>query len=114
MSADTIPGLAPCPFCGGAMRVQSNRDWHRLFGDHDDDCVWGQDDAVMMVPAQPDQLAAMVHAWNRRDAGPVTAWLINTGEHAGQEVTTLRERANLARHLGYTVTDLCAMPRIKP
>ncbi|WP_416406556.1 hypothetical protein RCH27_08860 [Paracidovorax citrulli] len=65
MSTDTT--LAPCPFCGGAMWVQSNRDWHRLFGDHDDDCVWGQDDdAVMMVPAQPDQLAAMVHAWNRR------------------------------------------------
>lgn len=59
--------LLPCPFCGSVMRLQSNRDWHRLFGDHDDDCIWSQSaSAVMCVPAQPYQLAAMVHSWNRR------------------------------------------------
>lgn len=30
--------LKLCPFCGCSIRLESNHDWHRLQGDHDDAC----------------------------------------------------------------------------
>lgn len=56
--------LAPCPFCKAAMRVESNRDWHRIVGDHDDQCFLTDRDTVM-VPATDEQLALAVRDWNR-------------------------------------------------
>ena len=71
MTHTTMPELLPCPFCGCAMTVRSNRDWHRLHAEteHGDDCIWsGDDDAVITAPATDAQLAAMIDAWNRRTA----------------------------------------------
>jgi hypothetical protein len=60
--------LLSCPFCDVKMRVESNRDWHRLKGDHDDECIWDTDEDVLMVSALEENLAWMVAAWNRRAA----------------------------------------------
>lgn len=60
----TGPVLAPCPFCKAPMRVESNRDWHRIVGDHDDQCFLTDRDTVM-VPATDEQLALAVRDWNR-------------------------------------------------
>lgn len=63
--ADT---LRACPFCACAVRIESNRDWHRLVGDHPDACVlW---DAELAVPATDEQRAALVEDWNRRAEAP--------------------------------------------
>lgn len=48
---------------------------------------------------------AAVRASGAREAD-ATVWLIDTGGLSGPEVTTLKERADLARHLGYAVTGL--------
>lgn len=61
----TSPVLAPCPFCNAAMSVESNRDWHRIVGDHDDQCVITDRD-ILMVPATDEQLALAVRDWSRR------------------------------------------------
>lgn len=57
--------LLPCPFCGTAMRIESNRDWHRLIGEHSEKCVF-LDPETMMVPAKDDQLALIFEDWNTR------------------------------------------------
>lgn len=57
--------LKACPFCGCSMSVRSNRDWHRLVGDHDEQCVFVEEE-TMMVPATDEQLAVVVADWNRR------------------------------------------------
>ncbi len=59
--------LLPCPFCAGPVRITSNRDWHKLTGDHTPDCVFDED-YVTMVPANNDSLEWLVAAWNRRAA----------------------------------------------
>lgn len=64
--------LANCPFCGCAMHIGSTRDWHKLYGPHDDDCVF-IDDYAMIVPASDEPRAAMVRDWNRRAALPPVA-----------------------------------------
>jgi len=58
--------LLPCPFCGGAARIESNRDWHRIFAAHDDECVFDADDHALMYPAQPGYLIQIAEDWNRR------------------------------------------------
>ncbi len=65
MSTEQVQLLA-CPFCGCAMRVESNRDWHRIFGDHTDECVFEADSEQMMAPATDDQLQLMIDSWNSR------------------------------------------------
>jgi hypothetical protein len=60
--------LAPCPFCGGAARIESNRDWHRIYAAHDEDCVFDADDHNLMYPAQPGYLIEIAEVWNRRTA----------------------------------------------
>lgn len=57
--------LLPCPFCGAAMSIESNRDWHRLIGEHSEKCVF-VDPETMMVPARDDQLALIFEDWNTR------------------------------------------------
>jgi hypothetical protein len=67
MNDTTKPAAAleRCPFCGCQARIESNRDWHKLKGDHDDDCVFFAEE-MMVVPATEDQLQAMIKDWNRR------------------------------------------------
>jgi len=65
--------LAACPFCGGAARIESNRDWHKLYAMHDDDCVFDADDVALIYPAQPGYLLEIAAMWNRRAALPPVA-----------------------------------------
>jgi hypothetical protein len=58
--------LLPCPFCSGAARIESNRDWHRLYADHDENCLFDNEDEMLMFPAQPGYLAEIAELWNRR------------------------------------------------
>lgn len=73
-SADALKqtALLPCPFCNGASRIVSNRDWHRLYADHTDDCVLDADEADLMFPAQPGYLIEIVEVWNRRPTPAVS------------------------------------------
>jgi Restriction alleviation protein Lar len=65
--------LKPCPFCGGAARIESNRDWHQLYANHDDDCILENGSPVIVYPAQPGYLIRIAEEWNRRAAIPVQA-----------------------------------------
>ncbi|WP_409286896.1 hypothetical protein [Pseudomonas guariconensis] len=66
MSDNQITGeLLACPFCNAAMRIESNRDWHRVMGEHDDNCVFNDSEALM-GPATDDQRDLIVRDWNRR------------------------------------------------
>lgn len=58
--------LKTCPFCGGAARIESNRDWHRLYADHDEDCALYDANDLLMFPAQPGYLKEIADLWNRR------------------------------------------------
>lgn len=69
--------------------------WHRLTG------------------SESDELVALARSWGAPAAsGEPVAWLIQLSPATlgGQELTTLRDRAKLARHLGYSVTNLYAKP----
>ncbi|HGJ5456770.1 TPA: Lar family restriction alleviation protein [Pseudomonas aeruginosa] len=57
--------LKPCPFCGCSMRMESNRDWHRIVGDHSAECVF-LDSETMMVPGIEDQREIAIADWNAR------------------------------------------------
>lgn len=65
-TTNTQPVLKPCPFCACAMRIESNRDWHRIYGAHTEACLFDEDTEQLMVPATPDQFALMVECWNDR------------------------------------------------
>lgn len=58
--------LKKCPFCGCDMRIESNRDWHRLWGDHYEDCFFPSTDENCMVPAADESKKWMIDTWNRR------------------------------------------------
>ncbi len=58
--------LQPCPFCGGAARVESNRDTHKLFADHADTCFFDSEDDMGMWPATPEALKDLQERWNQR------------------------------------------------
>lgn len=60
-----VSELLPCPFCKAAMHIESNRDWHRVMGEHDEECVF-LDPETMMVPATDEQRELLVRDWNRR------------------------------------------------
>ncbi|HFH2600215.1 Lar family restriction alleviation protein [Pseudomonas aeruginosa] len=57
--------LKPCPFCGCSMHLESNRDWHRIVGDHALECVF-TDSETMVVPATKEQRDIAVSDWNTR------------------------------------------------
>lgn len=80
--------LLPCPFCGAAARIESNRDWHRLYANHADHCVFDTDEASMMTPATDDDLALMVEDWNRRTYPAPTA----DADHAEDAMDAARFR----------------------
>jgi hypothetical protein len=56
--------LKPCPLCGGAMSVRTGRDWHRLIGEHAEDCQ--MQDFEPFYPATPQGREALVSGWSRR------------------------------------------------
>lgn len=72
--------LKPCPFCGGAARIESNRDWHRIYAAHDDDCVLDADEADLTYPARPEYLTQIAEDWNRR--APHPAGVGHDGAHS--------------------------------
>ncbi|HIE1382682.1 TPA: Lar family restriction alleviation protein [Pseudomonas aeruginosa] len=57
--------LKPCPFCGCSMRLESNRDWHRIIGDHALECVF-LDSETVVVPATKEQRDIAASDWNTR------------------------------------------------
>ncbi|MFG8593260.1 Lar family restriction alleviation protein [Pseudomonas aeruginosa] len=57
--------LKPCPFCGCSMHLESNRDWHRIVGDHALECAF-TDSETMVVPATKEQRDIAVSDWNTR------------------------------------------------
>lgn len=57
--------LKSCPFCGCSMRLESNRDWHRIVGDHALECAF-TDSETMVVPATKEQRDIAVSDWNTR------------------------------------------------
>lgn len=59
--------LKPCPFCGCSMRLESNRDWHKIVGDHALECAF-TDSETMVVPATKEQRDIAVSDWNARAA----------------------------------------------
>lgn len=61
--------LLNCPFCNAAMSIESNRDWHRIVGEHDERCLF-MDRETVTVPATDEQLALAVRDWNRRATQP--------------------------------------------
>jgi len=59
--------LLPCPFCGCSMSMSAvARDWWRVAGDHDDDCILH--DQRHDAPQADDQKQLLIEAWNRRAA----------------------------------------------
>jgi hypothetical protein len=74
--------LKPCPFCGCAITVRSNRDWHRLIGAHPDTCLLHNDCFEAFGPATDEGLRDLIEAWNTRVASPDTArrWQPNGDE----------------------------------
>lgn len=68
--SDNLAPLLGCPFCGGAMTVQSNRDWHRIVGQHDEQCPFDVGDPAITVPAEQQALAWAIETWNRRTPPP--------------------------------------------
>jgi hypothetical protein len=73
--------LKPCPFCGCAMRIESNRDWHRLKGDHGDECIFDADTEIGTMPATDEDRLTMVEYWNRRATLPPAS-----GEAVGEVI----------------------------
>lgn len=75
--------LKPCPFCGGEMFIRSNRDWHRLVGEHAEGwCLMTGFEPY--CPATPDAREALVEAWNRRAAYGVNACPANQEKNHGE------------------------------
>lgn len=57
--------LDVCPFCSCKMRVESNRDWHKLKGDHEQDCFF-EYDREDSYPATKEGLEELFGHWNKR------------------------------------------------
>jgi hypothetical protein len=65
--------LNACPFCACKMSLSAiARDWWRIAGDHDDECILH--DKEYDSPQTDEQRHALIAAWNRR-AQPVSAGL---------------------------------------
>ena len=86
--------LLPCPFCGGVARIESNRDWHRIYAAHDDECVFDADEHVLMYPAQPGHLIQIAEDWNRRATPPSPSTAPEVDERAAFEAWLGRPMMN--------------------
>jgi hypothetical protein len=99
--------LKACPFCAGAARIESNRDWHRLWADHSEDCIFDADEADLMYPATPKHLAQLAEDWNRRAAIPAAP-----AAPEGQAEAILQVHSVLFQNAWHDVTraeyDRCA------
>jgi restriction alleviation protein Lar len=112
MTPDNPRGLAvdlsPCPFCGERVDIVSNRDWHRIQGEHAEWCPI--EDYEFAAPATHSDLAAAIVAWNKR--APNTALLNERAELLarceGMEAWRLEvcERLGLSCAAGATWTPL--------
>jgi hypothetical protein len=113
-NTEMVSDLLPCPFCKAAMRIESNRDWHRAMGDHDEQCVF-TDSETVMVPALDDQRALLVRDWNRRTQPapqphpePI-AWMVGTAFWWSKE-----EAERDAAAMGLQIVGLGPMAGIAP
>lgn len=61
-----VQELLGCPFCGCAMRFDSNRDWHKLEGSHEEHCVFDNYEPAIIVPAEDSAKSWAITAWNTR------------------------------------------------
>jgi hypothetical protein len=76
--------LKPCPFCGGRAHIDSNRDWHRLRGEHTSKCVFDHYEEMATAPATAEGLVWLYTAWNGRAApAPAASASIDTEELHG-------------------------------
>lgn len=66
--ASQLP-LSPCPFCGAAVRIISNHEYHKLVGQHKELCLF-DDDYLTLVPATDEGLAHLIKAWHHRPGFP--------------------------------------------
>lgn len=57
--------LDDCPFCGCEMRIESNRDWHKLKGEHGEDCYFDEDHEAAYLATEDGLLELKAH-WNKR------------------------------------------------
>lgn len=57
--------LRECPFCKCEMRIESNRDWHTLHGNHTEECFFS-DDEMLTAPATPEGLKEIYSCWQTR------------------------------------------------
>lgn len=64
--------LKPCPFCGCSMRLESNRDWHRIVGDHALECAF-TDSETMVVPATKSSVI-LLSPTGTPEPSPRTMW----------------------------------------
>lgn len=57
--------LKPCPFCSCVMQIESNRDWHKITGDHGGWCLWNED-TDFSWPATEVGMSNLLKTWNTR------------------------------------------------
>jgi hypothetical protein len=48
------------------MRIESNRDWHKLYGEHKHTCFFWSDGEDATYPATDDGLEELTFTWNTR------------------------------------------------
>jgi hypothetical protein len=61
-----LDDLKACPFCGARVDFVSNRDWHRIQGDHSENCPLV--DYEFAAPATDAQRLVAAEQWNTRAA----------------------------------------------
>lgn len=58
--------ISGCPFCGCAMSLRSNRDWHHLEGQHTDVCPFPADETTLTYSATDENRYLIIQDWGTR------------------------------------------------